>query len=63
MKGPRLNRLIAPHDYRQALKDAVSWLGDRYLLATPSRRISDDRKSFYNEPRDWHATLRPPGFG
>lgn len=25
-------------DYQQALRSAVSWLGDRHLLATPIRR-------------------------
>lgn len=26
---------LPTHDYSLALHDAVSWLGDRYLLATP----------------------------
>lgn len=27
------------HDYERALQRAVSWLGDRHLLATPSMRL------------------------
>jgi hypothetical protein len=27
------------HDYEPALQRAVSWLGDRHLLATPSVRL------------------------
>ena len=27
------------HDYEPALQRAVSWLGDRHLLATPSMRL------------------------
>ena len=27
------------HDYEPALQRAMSWLGDRYLLATPSVRL------------------------
>jgi hypothetical protein len=37
---------LAPtHDYRAALQKAVSWLGNRYLLAEPlnRRRESGDR--------------------
>ena len=32
---------IPLHDYRPALQGAVSWLGDRYLLAEPVRRRND----------------------
>ena len=28
-------------DYGSALAHAVAWLGDRYLLATPARRLTD----------------------
>ena len=38
---------IPLHDYRPALQGAVSWLGDRYLLAEPVRRRSEDRKVPY----------------
>jgi hypothetical protein len=35
-----------PHDYRAALQNALSWLGDRYLLAEPltRRREIEDRR-------------------
>jgi hypothetical protein len=39
------------HDYRPALQGALSWLGNRYLLAEPVNRRKDDRKSFVSEPQ------------
>jgi hypothetical protein len=44
------------HDYDRALKNAVSWLGDRYLLAAPLTRRNDERKSYFAEPRRWHPS-------
>jgi hypothetical protein len=38
-----LNQAVPPHDYRTALQGALSWLGDRYLLAEPVNRRSDSR--------------------
>ena len=29
-------------DYRSALASAVAWLGDRYLLARPVKRLAQD---------------------
>ena len=52
------NRPIPLHDYRPALQGAVSWLGDRYLLAEPVRRVPDQRKPFFFEIRRWHPTTR-----
>lgn len=40
---------IRAHDYGRELKNAVSWLGDRYLLAAPQPRRADER------PRYWTA--------
>ena len=55
MKSPAtLTRAIPVHDYGPALQDAVSWLGERYLLADPVPRRNDERKSFYNASRSWH---------
>jgi hypothetical protein len=34
-----LNPTLPVHDYEPALQRAVSWLGDRHLLATPSVRL------------------------
>lgn len=31
----------AAMDHGSALAHAVAWLGDRYLLATPARRLTD----------------------
>jgi hypothetical protein len=44
---------IPRHDYGLALKSAVSWLGDRYLLADPLPRRSDSRKQYFVETRRW----------
>ena len=35
---------IPQHDYKSALQNAVNWMGDRYLLAEPVRRLNDERK-------------------
>jgi hypothetical protein len=48
-KAPR--QTIPPHDYRPALQGALSWLGNRYLLAEPLNRRNDDRKNLLSEPR------------
>lgn len=42
------------HDYKLALQNAVSWLGDRYLLAEPVARRVEERKPFFVEARSWH---------
>jgi len=45
MKTPESKRQGIPqHDYRAALQGALSWLGDRYLLAEPQNRRTDDSK-------------------
>ena len=38
---------IAPHDYGDAVQSAVSWLGDRYLLATPQIRVAPERPKYW----------------
>ena len=48
------NETIPLHDYRQQLQTAVSWLGDRYLLAEPAPRRREERKEYFVEPRRWH---------
>jgi hypothetical protein len=47
------------HDYGQALQSAVSWLGDRYLLAEPVQRRKEPHKAYFVEPRSWHPPARP----
>lgn len=45
MKTPKPSSPGIPqHDYRLALQGALSWLGDRYLLAEPLNRRSDSHK-------------------
>jgi len=54
MKTPEsLPASIPQHDYGVALKRAVSWLGDRYLLADPLPRRRDERKEYFSESRRW----------
>jgi hypothetical protein len=51
-------RPIPTHDYGLALQNAVSWLGDRYLLAEPVARRRADPAPFFSEPRRWHQASR-----
>jgi hypothetical protein len=53
---------LPQYDYALALQSAVSWLGDRYLLAEPVRRFAQP-KPFFAETRSWHEPRRsgPPG--
>jgi hypothetical protein len=46
------------HDYGPALQNAVSWLGDRYLLAEPVQRRAEPSKAFFVEPRRWYPATR-----
>jgi hypothetical protein len=58
MKRKPLNPLLPVHDYRPALQCAVSWLGDRYLLAAPVVRRHEERKPFFAETRRWFPSTR-----
>ena len=59
MKHPENKaRSIPVHDYGQALRTAVSWLGDRYLLAEPVPRRREQPAPFFSEPRRWHEASR-----
>jgi hypothetical protein len=51
------------HDYTPALQSAVSWLGDRYLLAEPVSRRDGDHKPYFTEVRPWHTAARAAGPG
>jgi hypothetical protein len=63
MKRPKdASQPLPQHDYGLALQNAVSWLGDRYLLAEPVRR-NVEHKPFFVEPRSWHAMARPNRVG
>jgi hypothetical protein len=62
MKRTKENPNTLPqHDYGVALQTAVSWLGDRYLLAEPVSRRAPEYRPFYAEPRRWHDAARSPG--
>jgi hypothetical protein len=47
-------RTIPLHDYGPALQNAVSWLGQKYLLAEPVQRRSEELKPFFSTARSWH---------
>jgi hypothetical protein len=49
----RNNSRLPLHDYRNALKSAVSWLGERYLLAEPVARRREEPKPFFTETPRW----------
>jgi hypothetical protein len=46
------------HDYGRALQSAVSWLGDRYLLAEPVQRRNELPKPYFVESRRWYPATR-----
>jgi hypothetical protein len=48
---------IPLHDYRPALEGAKSWLGERYLLAEPAPRLSEERRPYFAEQRRWHPAV------
>jgi hypothetical protein len=52
------NTSIPVHDYRPALQSAVSWLGDRYLLAEPVQRRDEKPRPFFAETRRWYPVTR-----
>jgi hypothetical protein len=52
------NPALPVHDYRPALQCAVSWLGDRYVLAEPAKRVHEERRSFFAETRRWFPSTR-----
>jgi hypothetical protein len=54
-------RTPSTHDYARALQSAVSWLGDRYLLAEPTPRLKQQQPPpYFNEPHRWHVATRAP---
>jgi hypothetical protein len=50
------NQMISRHDYGPALRGALSWLGNRYLLAEPLNRRPDDRNQAVT---DTNRLLKP----
>ncbi len=49
------------YDYGLALKTAVSWLGDRYLLAQPVARRRVEHSPFFVERPRWHEARSVTG--
>jgi hypothetical protein len=61
MKRPERNEIPLPkHDYGLALQNAVSWLGDRYVLAEPQQRRSDVRPVYVLEPPKRRRAVKLP---
>ena len=54
-------KLMPRYDYGLALQNAVSWLGERYLLAEPVSRRREAPKPFFVEPPRWHEAPRSNG--
>jgi hypothetical protein len=44
-------------DYSAALRNAVSWLGERYLLAVPVTRSEQAAPRYFPQGRGWHERL------
>ena len=57
MKRKETTAQIPLHDYRPALQGALSWLGDRHLLAEPVARLNEERAPYFAEPRRWHPAV------
>jgi len=56
MKRPEEKAILVPtHNYDQARQKAVSWLGDRYLLAEPTRKRDDGSKTWLKPHSDWYV--------
>ncbi len=49
---------LLAQDYRTALQRALSWLGDRHLLAQPVNRVSAPRRPNFAETRRWMPDTR-----
>ena len=59
MKRPDRSSPIPVHDYGLALQSAVSWLGDRYLLASPTPRRTEEPSAYFGESQRWLNASRP----
>jgi|HubBroStandDraft_1064217.scaffolds.fasta_scaffold867089_2 hypothetical protein len=51
---------LPTEDYSLALRNAVKWLGDRYLLAVPvkARTTAAGEHRFFLESRPWNQQVR-----
>jgi hypothetical protein len=60
MKRPKDPAFPVPRfDYGLALRNAVSWLGDRYLLAEPVLKRAVAQPSYFVESPRWHEARLP----
>jgi hypothetical protein len=57
MKRKQQTVTIPLHDYSPALQGALSWLGDRHLLAEPVARLNEERTPYFAEQRRWHPVI------
>jgi hypothetical protein len=57
MKRKPSTATIPLHDYRPALQGALSWLGDRHLLAEPVPRLREESAPYFGELRRWHPAV------
>jgi len=57
MKRKEQTVTIPLHDYSPALQGALSWLGDRHLLAEPVARLNEERTPYFAEQRKWHPVV------
>ena len=59
MKRPENRSSMPVHDYGHDLQSAVSWLGDRYLLASPTPRRTEEPSAYFGESQRWLNASRP----
>ena len=45
-------------DYGAALRNAVSWLGERHLLATPVTRSERAAPRYFPQGRGWYGNVK-----
>jgi hypothetical protein len=57
-RSKEISSAMPQYDYALALQTAVSWLGDRYLLAQPVTRRAADATPYFVAPRRWHDMPR-----
>jgi hypothetical protein len=60
MKLSKQDRARLPvEDYSRALRSAVAWLGERYLLAVPvkARHIDHAASRYFGQARRWHERV------
>ena len=57
MKRKPSNLPIPRQEFRPALLGAVSWLGDRHLLAEPMPRLIEGHSAYFAESPRWHPAV------